>query len=478
MRPLPTTAEYIDANAALHPQRLALREDASELTYGQLQCVVAQAGLALRRLGVQRGQRVAVGGPGFGLQLVLLLAAESLGAITVSFQAANDPDAGWLLPRVDWVFCGIAPALPPDVRFVLTDAAFARGLGEPLREPPPAWEPPPAGEPHRMVRTSGSSGISKFMVLAREQQEWWIRVALESPGWGMEAGTRFLALAPLVVNAAYVRVSGTLRRGGAVVIGSGGDIEALAPTHISGLPVHMDRLLAEIPAGWRSPRRVSAATFGGPATPALRSRAEAVFGSAIRNGYGSNETGTICNDLDASGTGVICAGMDVRVLDEDGRELPPGSTGIVALRTPALAREYLERPEESARAFRDGWFVSGDVGALVGPRLLRLAGRHDDLVNVGGLKVPARQLESALTQQPGIADAAVLAVHLERGAMTLGVALVLAPGTTQQAAGEQVRQALQLPADLEARVLYLQALPRVASGKVDRMGVLRLFQSA
>lgn len=475
-RPVPTTAEFIDANAALHPGRLALREEGTELTYGQLQCIVVQAGLALQRLGVQRGQRVAVSGPGFGIQLVLLLAAESLGAVTVSFQADNDPDAGWLLPRVDWVFSGLPQALPEGVRFVPLDAEFARRLGEPLREPPPAWTPLPAGEPQRMVRTSGSSGISKFMLLAREQQEWWIRVSLEAPGWSMDPGTRILALAPLVVNAAYVRVSGALRRGGTVVIGPGRDIEALAPTHISGLPVHVERLLADVPAGWRSPRPVSVSTFGGPATPALRARCEAVFGTAMRNGYGSNETGTVCDNLDASGTGVVRAGMDVRVLDEEGRELPPGSTGIIALRTPALAQGYLERPEESARAFRDGWFISGDVGALVGPRLLRIAGRHDDLVNVGGLKVPARQLEAALTAQPAIEDAAVMAVHLERGAMTLGVALVLAPGTSAADAGEQVRAALQLPANLEARVLHVQALPRVASGKVDRMALMRLFQ--
>lgn len=139
-----------------------------------------------------------------------------------------------------------------------------------------------------------------------------------------------------------------------------------------------------------------------------------------------------------------------------------------------MAAGYLELPEESAAAFRDGWFLSSDVGALLGPRLLHLAWRLDDLVNVGGIKVPASRLEASLRDQPALADAAAVAVHLAEGAITLGLAVVLAPGATLRQA--QVATALWVDSDVLLRLLLVSELPRLASGRVDRQALLRLFR--
>jgi acyl-CoA synthetase (AMP-forming)/AMP-acid ligase II len=184
----------------------------------------------------------------------------------------------------------------------------------------------------------------------------------------------------------------------------------------------------------------------------------------------------ICDELDADGTGVLGPGVDVMILDAAGRPLPPGQEGIIAVRTPTMADGYLGRPEETAAAFRDGWFISGDVGALVGRRRLRLAGRHDELVNIGGLKVPAPQIEQQLRAQRPIADAAVVTVHLQRGAVSVGIALVRAPGASQDEATEALRHTLQLGPDQRARVVFLDVIPRLPTGKTDRMALLRLFQ--
>lgn len=475
MRPPPSTAEYIETLAAAEPRRLALREGDSELDYAQLHGFIAQCGLELQRLGVGRGTRVAVAGPGFGIQLVLLLAAESLGAVTATFEAADDPDADWLFTQVDRVFACREQAVPPNARFHLVDAAFAQRLALPPRAPGPAWDPPPLHEPHRITRTSGSGGRAKFMLLPRQAQEWQIRTALDTRHWEMEPGTRLLVLSPLVVNAGFARASGCLRRGGAVLAGGGGDIAALDPTHIIGLPLQLERLLAELPPGYAPPRPVQVATFGGPLAPQLRERTRAVFGATVANRYGSNEAGGICDAMDATGAGVVIAGVEVRILDADGRDLPLGERGIVAVRSPALVEGYLERPQETAAAFRDGWFVSGDFGMLLASRVLRLAGRHDELVTLGGIKVPAAQLEQQLRSQPSIADAAVVAVHIDEGAASLGIAVVAAAGADPAGVGEQVRAALQLAPAAAARILLVSGLPRLAGGKTDRMALLRLF---
>ena len=120
--------------------------------------------------------------------------------------------------------------------------------------------------------------------------------------------------------------------------------------------------------------------------------------------------------------------------------------------------------------------MSGDVGVWLGGRVVQLLGRHDDLVNVAGLKIPAARLEAGLRAQPAIADAAVLAVHMELGALTLGIAIVARAGASADEAKAQVPRALQLPTPVQARVLVLQDLPRTTADKVDRVALLRLFR--
>ncbi|MGV3494156.1 MAG: class I adenylate-forming enzyme family protein [Ramlibacter sp.] len=476
MRPSPATAEYLESIAAREPRRPAFREGDATLTYGQLANVVLQAGLYLQGLGLRRGERVAVAGPGFGVQLALLLAAEALGAVTVSFHDADDPDAEFLFARVDRVFSARPQRLPPGVPFHRIDAALVARFAQPLQGAGPQWAPCDWHEPQRLSRTSGSTGAAKFMVLTRGNQEWWIRAALESWTWAMDAQTRLLLLSPLVVNAGFARASACLRQRGLVMVGSGAAIADLQPTHVLGLPVQLRALLDEIPAGWRSPHPASVATFGGTLPPALRQRAQEVFGGVAHDRYGSNEAAVLCDELDAQGRGVIKPGADVRILDEEGRELGFGQVGRIAVRSPGLVEGYIDRPEETAEAFRDGWFVSGDAGRLLSRRVLRLLGRHDDLVSIGGVKLPAAQLEAGLLADAAVRDAAVLAVHLEGGAVSLGVALVLAEGVAPQEAPAVVARAMPVAAGMPVRVVCVPALPRMASGKVDRMGLLKAMR--
>ncbi|RYY82973.1 MAG: long-chain fatty acid--CoA ligase, partial [Comamonadaceae bacterium] len=447
MRAPPTTFEIFEELALSAPRQPALRDPDGVLDYGQLHAVLVQCGLALQRLGVRRGQRVAISGPGFGLQLALLLAAESLGATTASFQAENDSDAPFLFRQVDWVFSGVPQQVPEGVRFHLTDQAFASQLARPLGAERPAWSPLALHEPQRITRTSGSSGRSKFIVLSRGAQEQWLANGTEKRTY--LPGARLLVLGPFVMNAALVRSSTCLRRG-AMVIGpdTGLSVPDLDPTHIWGLPLHLEALLRTLPPGWVSPHPVDVALVGGAMSERLRADAARVFGGWIKNRYGSNETGGICEEIDADGVGLLCAGTEVRILGPQGEDLPAGETGTIALRTAMMADGYLGLPEENAAAFRDGWFISNDVGAMVGHRRLRLLGRRDDLVNIGGIKVAASQIEARIAAQPGIADCVLQAVHLDGGAVTLGVALVPAPGTSAAEATVAMRDAMQLPADV------------------------------
>lgn len=474
MRPAPTTLEFVEALAVREPRRIAVREDALELTYPQFFNLAAQCALRLHALGVRRGDRVAVAGPGFTQQLILLLAAESLGAATLSFVDQGDADTGFLFTQVQWVFAGRAQAVPAGVRFVPVDDDFMRALAPPLGPVQIPYAPLGDDEVQRITRTSGSSGQSKFMLLPRRIQEYWVHSATTVL---FQGAPRVLALAPLVLNAAFTRCSATLRLGGTAMFGGGQDIEALNPDCVWGLPLHLERLLAQLPAGYVAPRPVAVLTSGGLLSSALRERVRTVFHGHVGNRYGTNECGAICTDVDATGVGVLAPGVDLRIVDEEGRDLPPGQYGRLVVRTPATVAGYLERPQESAAAFRDGWYWTSDVGALVGRRTLRLAGRNDDLLNIAGLKVPAVQLEEALRQQPAVADCAVLAVATPGGAATLGVAIVLAPGADAAQATPQVQSALSFGTPVAVALQFLPQLPRLDSGKVDRMQLLRQFRA-
>jgi fatty-acyl-CoA synthase len=472
--PLPTTAEIIEARALGEPGRAALREGDRELTYAQLHATLSRCASALHGAGVRPGHRVAVAGPGFLLQWVVLLAAEGLGAVTASFLAEQDADAPGLFAQVDWVLAARPQAVPPGVRFVLLDDAFVQGWTQAHPPVERHWRAPEMDAPHRITRTSGSTGQAKFMVLSRRAQEYWVGGALSAP---LGPETRLLMLAPLVMNGAFSRGSRCLRRGGLLMTASGAHIAALAPTDVWGLPLHLERLLDELPPGYRAGRVVNVVSIGGNPPPALRARLQEVFPGRMLNGYGSNEVGRICYDLDGDGTGVLCPGVDVRILASDGQELPPGSFGAIVVRTPSMADGYVGAPEESAAAFRDGWFHTSDTGALLAPRILRLAGRHDELLVVGGIKVPARTVEAGLCQQASVADCAALAIHLQGGAVTLGLAVVLAPGATQDQALAEISSALQLRAHTGARVIFVAQLPVLQSGKVDRVALQRELQS-
>jgi acyl-coenzyme A synthetase/AMP-(fatty) acid ligase len=477
MRPPPTTLETIEAIALRDPRPLALREDDLDVSYGELYAMAFQCSRELHRLGVRRGHRVAVSGPGFALQLVVLLAAEALGACTASFQAEGDSDAPFLFTLVDWVCSARPQQVPEGVGFVLLDADFGRVLRQPLGPGPRPWSALALHEPQRIARTSGSTGRSKFMLVPRQAQEYWIRSTLDVAGYTSDS--RLLVLGPLVINAAFTRSSRCLRGGGAVMAGHGSRVAHFAPTDVWGLPMQLERFLDEVPDGYRVDAPVSVATVGGTVTPALRERTHRVFANGpILNRYGSNEVGPICDDLDATGTGLLSPGVDVRILGPQGEELPLGQAGTIAVRTPAMAEGYLALPAETAAAFRDGWFISADVGTLVAPRMLRLAGRQDDLINVAGIKVPASDVEARLRAQPAIADCAVLAANLEGGTVTLGVAMVLAPGAKQQDAVAQLQAALRLGPGMTARMLFLSELPRLHTGKLDRMALQQLFQRA
>ena len=122
--------------------------------------------------------------------------------------------------------------------------------------------------------------------------------------------------------------------------------------------------------------------------------------------------------------GFVLPGMEVEIVDDADMPLLAGQEGVVRIRSPYGATEYLEDPDESARVFLDGWFYPGDLGRLTADNMLVITGRETNVVNIGGEKVNPEKLEEILLDHPDVMQAAIIAMPNELGVNDICALLV------------------------------------------------------
>ncbi|WP_406415947.1 acyl-CoA synthetase [Streptomyces sp. NBC_00873] len=206
-----------------------------------------------------------------------------------------------------------------------------------------------------------------------------------------------------------------------------------------------------------------------PVLERLRERLPAL---AFYNCFGQSEIGPLATVLgpeehegrmDSCGRPVLF--VEARVVDEHGKEVPDGTAGEVVYRSPQLCEGYWNKPEETAEAFRDGWFHSGDLAVRDPEGFFTVVDRVKDVINSGGVLVASRQVEDALYTHPAVAETAVVGLPDERWIEAVTAVVVLREDATEQQLLDHVRERL---AHFKApkKVLFVDELPRNASGKV------------
>jgi fatty-acyl-CoA synthase len=216
--------------------------------------------------------------------------------------------------------------------------------------------------------------------------------------------------------------------------------------------------------------------------PVLERLRERLPKLAFYNCFGQSEIGPLATVLgpdehkgrmDSCGRPVLF--VDARVVDEDGKDVPDGTPGEVVYRSPQLCEGYWDKPEETAEAFRDGWFHSGDLAVRDADGYFTVVDRVKDVINSGGVLVASRQVEDALYTHERVAEVAVIGLPDERWIEAV-TAVVVARGEVTEA--ELVAHAREKLTHFKApkRVLFVDELPRNASGKIlkrelrDRFG--------
>jgi malonyl-CoA/methylmalonyl-CoA synthetase len=162
-------------------------------------------------------------------------------------------------------------------------------------------------------------------------------------------------------------------------------------------------------------------------------------------------------------------GSEVRIVDDDGRDLPPGEVGNVLVRGPNVFSGHWRAPEKNAQEFVDGWFKTGDLGSLGEDGYLTLAGRGKDLVISGGLNIYPTEVEAVIDALPGVVESAVIGLpHHDFGEAVTAVVKAV-PGKAPDEASVIAACTAQLAGfKVPKRVLVVDDLPRNAMGKVQK----------
>jgi malonyl-CoA/methylmalonyl-CoA synthetase len=171
--------------------------------------------------------------------------------------------------------------------------------------------------------------------------------------------------------------------------------------------------------------------------------------------------------------GVPLPGVDLRLADDDGSVVEARddeTLGEVEIRSPSMFSEYLNRPDATRAAFRDGWFRTGDIATRAPDGYVRIVGRRSgDLIKSGGYRIGAGEIEAALAEHPAIAEAAVTAEPDDDLGERIVAWVVTRAGADLDAAAVTSHVAdLLTPHKRPRDVRFVEALPRNALGKVQK----------
>ena len=497
-----TLAELPSAVAREHGASTALVCGARRATYAELAAQSARIARALARRGLGRGDRLLVVARDSIEWVQLLFGAARAGVVFVAVNwrwtadelAHAIDDAGARLVFADAERLGLAAAaieLSGRTPELLPLAAADAG-DEPPDEPElPAIE---RDDPALQLYTSGTTGRPKGIVLAH-RTFFAIADAMTAEGddWmGWSAADVGLLFVPCF------HIGGLWWLMRALALGSKSILVPFDPATILELiprervtrtcmvPAMMQLLLGEPGCETTDLSSLRSVLYGGsPIAPRLLERARRVFGCDFFQIYGLTETGNMALCLrpaDHERPGLVLAagralpGVRVRILAPDGRELPPGQIGEIAILSPAQMLEYHRQPEATAQTLVDGWIRTGDGGYQDADGFVFVCDRLKDMLICAGENVYPAEIERVLRAHADVADAAVIGVPDELWGEA-GLAFVVPRAGARLTPREVLRHARSLlsPSKIPRAVELVNELPRTPSGKVRKAALRETY---
>ena len=497
--PFGAIADLVREHAAARPDQRALIQGEREVNWAQLNAMADRVAASLQRDGLKPTQSIAICSANS-----LEYAAVFIGALRAGVAVAPLP-TGALPAQIATMVAdsgakhffvdAAVPEFKTGARRIFLDASSKPGLQEWLAAPgarpkpvdvQPAW-------PFNIIYSSGTTGTPKGIVQSHAMR--WLHVArAETYGYGPDSVT--LIATSLCSNTTLVCFFPTLAKGGCVVFAPPkfdaatylGLAEKFKATHTMLVPVQYQRImgLPDFNSYDLSSFHMKFCTSA-PFHANLKDDILKRWPGGLVEFYGMTEGGGTCileahNFPDKLHTvGKPAEGHDIRLIDEDERELPAGEIGEVVGRSAATMTAYHNQPTKTREAewydaHGNRYIRTGDVGRFDDDGFLTLMDRRKDMVISGGFNIYPSDLEAVLRQHPGVADVAVVGVPSAEWGET-PVAFVV-PGADPLAeeelrawANAQLGKTQRLSA-----VRYIAELPRSEIGKVLKRQLRETYQ--
>lgn len=488
-------ATVLDHNVGRRPDQVVLSQGERTLTNTDLHARVNALAAGLRELGIGRGDVVALLMYNHVEFVETVFAVNRLGA---AFLPLN-----YRLSPAEWRFI----LEHSQAAAIVTETEFAAGVAEATAELPSlrhrlllgegnSYDELLAGHPgaavpavpvgtddlQRLMYTSGTTSRPKGVRITHGNVSW--KNLGHIVEFGLTDADTTLVCGPLYhVGGLDLPGLGTLHAGGRLSLLRKFDacevvdtIERERPSNVWLAPSMMNAILQLPDIADRDTSSIRFIIGGGEKMPVpLVQRIRKAFpGAWFADAYGLTETvsGDTFNDAEhvlskIGSVGRPVVHLEVRIVDESGEPVPAGELGEIAMRGPKVFAGYWRDEEATAKALRDGWFHTGDVGRLDSDGYLYVEDRKKDMIVSGGENIATPEVERVLYEHPDVVEAAVIGVPHPRWGEVPKAYVVLRAGAdldaeTLRGFCQQRLAKFKVPADLE----FLQVLPRTPTGKV------------
>lgn len=499
-------AIYDDLRTAARdcPDQVALEFAGRAISYRQLHDDACGVAAGLQRRGVPQGAPIGIMLPNIPQFLSVAFGGFFSGCVVTPMSVLLTPREvrhlvcdsaiavlfvhASLLPVVDQALAGLAPA--PQVVVIGAPAGADRGFEDFVADAGAAVFAPIRPDQHMLtLYTSGTTGPSKGVMISDANM--CAQIAMFGTAFRPEAGARALCVLPLFhAYALNAVISMAIRYRVTVVLHERFVVETCADSlahdrieWFAGVPTMYALLLdhGEVRPDLAFEHLRICLTGGAAMNSDVLARFEARFGVPILEGYGLTETTvSLCsNAMPASNrrigsVGRPYAGVECRVVDDQGRDLPTGQVGELWFRGCNVMLGYLNRPDDTAQVLAQGWLRSGDLGRLDADGFCYIVGRKKDLIIKSGYNIVPLEVEEAIRTSDLVKDACVVGIpDPVRGERILAAIILTHPGAEDEARRQiaQTLGALLSKYKHPNELWFVDQFPLGPSGKVLKTAI-------